>query len=60
MVQWVKNLTVAVWVDAEVGVQSLAWCSGLKAHCCSCGIGLSCSLDSTPGQNLPYAVGTAI
>ena len=31
MVQWVKNLTVVSWVAAEVWVQSLAWCSGLKA-----------------------------
>ena len=30
MAQWVKNPTVVAQVAAEVGVQSLAWCSGLK------------------------------
>ena len=30
MVQRVKNLTVVAWVDVEVQVRSLAWCSGLK------------------------------
>ena len=30
VVQWVKNLTVAAQVTAEVWVQSLTQCSGLK------------------------------
>ena len=30
MVKWVKNLTAATWVAAEVQVQFLAWHSGLK------------------------------
>ena len=30
MAQWVKNLTVAAWVSAEVQVRSLAWCSELE------------------------------
>ena len=28
--QWVKNLTAAVWVTAEMQVLSSAWSSGLK------------------------------
>ena len=34
VVQWVKNLTTVVQVAAEVWVQSLAWCSGLKDPAC--------------------------
>ena len=30
MAQWVNNLTAMARVMAEVHVQSLAWCSGLK------------------------------
>ena len=30
MVQWLKNVTAAAWVTAEVWVQSPAWHSGLK------------------------------
>ena len=30
MAQWVKHLTAAPWVAAEVRVQYLVWCSGLK------------------------------
>ena len=30
MAHWVKNLTAVAWVTAEVRVQSLARCSGLK------------------------------
>ena len=30
MAQWGKNLTTEAWVAAEVWVQSLAGCSGLK------------------------------
>ena len=30
MAKWVKNLTAAAWVTAEVLVQSLAWHSRLK------------------------------
>ena len=28
--QWVKNPTSTAWVTVEEGVQSQAWCSGLK------------------------------
>ena len=38
VVQWVKNLTAAAQVTAEVWVLSPAWCSGLRIqHCHSCG-----------------------
>lgn len=30
MAQWVKNPTAMAQVAAEVWLQSLAWCSGLK------------------------------
>ena len=38
-------------------MESLLWCSGLRIQCChSCGIGLSCSLDSSLAWELPYAM----
>ena len=58
MVQWVKNLTVAVRVTAETQVPSLAQHSGLKdLHCCRCSVGLSYGSGSVPGPRTPHAVG---
>ena len=54
MVQWVKNLTVAVRVTAETQVPSLAQHSGLKdLHCCRCSVGLSYGSGSVPGPRTP-------
>ena len=48
--QWVKNLTAAAQVTAEVRVWSLVQCSGIRIqHCCSWSVGCSHSLDSFPG-----------
>ena len=42
-------------------VQSLASLSGLRIRsCCKLGIGHSCSSDSIPGWELPYATGVAV
>ena len=50
VVQWVKDLTETAWVAVEAWVRYLAWHSGLRTqHCCSCGIGRSCSSKSIPG-----------
>ena len=46
MAQWLKNLTQAAWVTAEVLVQFLAWHTWLKDPAFS---GHSCSLDSITG-----------
>ena len=51
MVQWLEYPTAVIQVSVEVRVQSLAQCSG---------IGHSCSLDSVPGWEFPYATGVAI
>ena len=46
MAQWVKDGIVSVVVQ----VLFLAWGSGLRIwHCCGCGIGSNCTLDSNPG-----------
>ena len=50
MVHWVKNLTAAAQIDAEVQFQSPAWCSGLKDP----------ALPQPLAQELPYTVGAAI
>ena len=44
MTQWVKNLTVAAQVPAEVQVPSLAWYNGLRTQCSH-----SYGLDSVTG-----------
>ena len=42
------------------GKEFLLWCSGLKIqHCCSCGIGYSCSLDLIPGPGTSISHGRA-
>ena len=45
VVEWVKNLTAAAQVTAEVQAWSSAQYSGLKGS----GVGFSCDSDSTPG-----------
>ena len=49
MVQWVKNLTAAVWVTVKVWVQSLARHSGLKDQVL---LQLQCRLQLRLGFNL--------
>ena len=42
------------------GKEFLLWCSGLRIpHCCSCGIGYSCSLDLIPGPGTSISHGRA-
>ena len=44
--------------NARRQVQSLAWHSGLRMHCCrSYNIGCNCGLDLIPGPEIPYALG---
>ena len=56
MVHWVKNLTAAAQIDAEVQFQSPAWCSGLKDPALPQPLAQTQSL----AQELPYTVGAAI
>ena len=51
VVPWVKNLTVAAQVTAEVRVRFPAWHSGLKE------LVLLQGSDSIPSLELPYAPG---
>ena len=53
MVQWVKNLTAAAWVFAEVLVGSPPWVKGS-------GVGGNCDLDPVRGPELPYALSVAV
>ena len=56
MAQWVKNLTAAAQVAAEVQVQFPGRGSGLKFwHCHTCGIGHNCGSDSIPGLGISAA-----
>ena len=57
VVQRVKNQTAVALVTLEAWVGSLAPHSGLRIqHCHSCSAGSSCSSDSIPGWELPYAI----
>ena len=53
MAQWVKNLTTAAWVTAEVWVQSLL-VQQVKGSVLlqPCGVDCSCSWESIPGQRI--------
>ena len=46
MAQWVKN-QVTQWVAAEVQVQSLCWCSGIRVRHC-----YGCNSDTIPGLGI--------
>ena len=57
MVQWVKNLTAATWVAAEVCFHSPAQCSGLKIQHRS---QLWLRFNPCPEWEIPYAEPTDI
>ena len=56
--QWVKNQTAATLIAAEVRIQSLPWCSGIKES------GSAAAWHRLQIQSLawelPYALGAAI
>ena len=71
--QWVKNPTnlhedadsipgLAQWIKDLAVPQATAYVADVaRIQCyCGCGVGLSCSSDLTPDQELPYAAGVAV
>ena len=54
----VSPLHIHIYQGQELGQEFLLWHSGLRIwHCCSCGLGHSCTLDLTPGLGTSICYG---
>ena len=53
-----RGLTCTFSPQKTIPHEFLLWCIKLRTqHCCSCGVGHSCSSGLIPGLEFPYAVG---
>ena len=59
MAQWIKNLTAATWVTAEVQAQFLVqWVKGSGVTAAAAQVAAVALIHSLAGE-LPYAIGVA-